>query len=53
MSYFTRYTLDVFRDDTPAFIPEPTRCAIQHELQTLYADASPLPHTLRSFRLFL
>lgn len=41
MSYFTRYTLDVFRDDTPAFIPEPTRCAIQHELQTLYADASP------------
>ena len=24
MSYFTRYTLDVFRDDTPAFIPEPT-----------------------------
>lgn len=42
MSYFTRYTLDVFRDDTPAFIPEQTRCAIQHELQTLYADASPL-----------
>ncbi len=41
MSYFTRYTLDVFRDDTPAFIPEPTRCAIQHELQTLYADDSP------------
>lgn len=41
MSYFTRYTLDVFRDDTPAFIPEQTRCAIQHELQTLYADASP------------
>lgn len=35
MSYFTRYTLDVFRDDTPAFIPEQTRCAIQHELQTL------------------
>lgn len=41
MSYFTRYTLDVFRDDTPAFIPEQTRCAIQHELQTLYADVSP------------
>lgn len=41
MSYFTRYTLDIFRDDTPAFIPEPTRRAIQHELQTLYADASP------------
>lgn len=42
MSYFTRYTLDIFRDDAPTLIPEPTRCAIQHELQTLYADASPL-----------
>lgn len=37
MSYFNRYTLDVFRDDAPTLIPEPTRCAIQHELQTLYA----------------
>ena len=41
MSYFNRYTLDVFRDDDPTLIPEPTRCAIQHELQTFYADASP------------
>ena len=41
MSYFNRYTLDVFRDNDPTLIPEQTRCAIQHELQTLYADASP------------
>lgn len=41
MSYFTRYTLDIFRDDTPAFIPEPICRAIQQKLQTLYADASP------------
>ena len=41
MSYFNRYTLDVFRNNDPTLIPEPTRRAIQHELQTLYADASP------------
>lgn len=41
MSYFTRYTLDIFRDDDPTLIPEPTRRAIQQKLQTLYADASP------------
>ena len=41
MSYFNCYTLDVFRDNDPTLIPEQTRCAIQHELQTLYADASP------------
>ena len=41
MSYFTRYTLDVFRDDDPTLIPEPTRHAIQHKLQILCADASP------------
>lgn len=42
MSYFTRYTLDVFRDDDPAFISEPVRRGVQRQLQTLYADASPL-----------
>lgn len=42
MSYFTHYALDVFHDDTSAFIPERTRTAIQHELQAIYADASPL-----------
>lgn len=42
MSYFTRYTLDVFRDDTPIFISEPIRRGIQRQLQFLYADVSPL-----------
>lgn len=41
MSYFTRHTLDIFRDNDPTLIPEPTRRAIQQKLQTLYADASP------------
>lgn len=42
MSYFTRYTLDVFRDDDPAFIPESTRTAIQDELDRLFSDVSAL-----------
>lgn len=41
MCYFTRYTLDVFRDDAPTLIPEQARRAIQHRLQILCADASP------------
>lgn len=42
MSYFTRYTLDVLRDDVPTLISEPVRRGIQRQLQTLYADVSPL-----------